>query len=62
MEKAFERAPYPDVFAREQLAVRIGLNESRVQVKASDWFKQITCCVTASDWSKQFSAIHRLYV
>ena len=32
MEKAFERAPYPDVFAREDLAVRIGLSESRIQV------------------------------
>jgi Homeodomain len=32
MEKAFERAPYPDVFAREDLAMRIGLSESRIQV------------------------------
>ena len=32
MEKAFERAPYPDVFAREELALRIGLSEPRVQV------------------------------
>jgi len=32
MEKAFERAPYPDVFAREDLALRIGLSESRIQV------------------------------
>jgi len=32
MEKAFERAPYPDVFAREDLALRVGLSESRIQV------------------------------
>jgi len=33
MERAFERAPYPDVFAREDLALRIGLSESRIQVR-----------------------------
>ena len=41
MEKAFERAPYPDVFAREELAERIGLSESRVQVSASKGFNGV---------------------
>ncbi|XP_077988284.1 retinal homeobox protein Rx1-like [Glandiceps talaboti] len=35
MERAFERAPYPDTLARQELALRIGLSESRVQV----WFQ-----------------------